>query len=170
MYLTRAGTAWSGVARLLCCSSMPPVLRHHKTFVCTICPVWGSHNAMLDCGIQTDSHSQDDQGLDHSSGVVSVTLMINVCCPNDPSPILNGYPPNEQHGHPTCDMMQQTTQWNQGLAKPTWPVVFAAKRPAFKGKTTKVSQTSISDHYTIQDLLAKSQNGTNSVMPHVHFS
>ncbi|KAG2108262.1 uncharacterized protein F5147DRAFT_652979 [Suillus discolor] len=53
---------------------------------------------------------------------------------------------------------------HQGLSKPGRPIVFAAKRPTIKGKATPTSQKSTFNHYTIEDLLAKSQTGKHPVV------
>ncbi|KAG1847425.1 hypothetical protein F4604DRAFT_1935936 [Suillus subluteus] len=220
-------------------------------------------HAMLDCGVQTDIHSQDDRDVDDSSDWVSVTLAdvtriynppssmpmdmgwedaslphpdegINEqytddtgyeltsgnlsdhtgdeshiasihleasstsqsyvshtpSLPDDPSLMCNTHSSSERHEHPGHDTVQKTCdlpaspplksrlrdhkqarptntptvgKQTQGPSKPGRPVVYAAQRPALRGKASKVSQMSTAHHYTIQGLLDESQTGGNSV-------
>ncbi|KAG1840039.1 hypothetical protein F4604DRAFT_1940315 [Suillus subluteus] len=110
--------------------------------------------------------------------------------PDDPSLMCNTHSSSERHEHPGHDTVQKTCdlpaspplksrlrdhkqarptntptvgKQTQGPSKPGRPVVYAAQRPALRGKASKVSQMSTAHHYTIQGLLDESQTGGNSV-------
>jgi len=106
--------------------------------------------------IYASNEQQDDRGREmvlQSSGVPV-------------SPPLKSRLRENKHVRPTTPA---PASQNNGRAKSGRPVVFATQKPQPKAKATKVSHTSTSHQYTLQDLLLESQPGGSSVTPSVVF-